>query len=144
MTAKATVPEESQHPGQVAEPRPDDRDIGLQRMSVNDCRDGVGGVVEAVDEFEAQSDEQRKAQQQVGPDAGDGDRIEVPGHVKGNVAEAAGQGQQNSAMPARLGVLVILRSSRDVPEGIASTVVARSAIRFHQCGRRDSGHAWAS
>src|ERR1035438_9435586 len=47
-------------------------------------------------------------------------------------------------MPARPCVFVRLLSSRDLPEGIVCTVVARSAIRFHQCGRRNSGHAWAS
>src|ERR1035441_7390765 len=47
-------------------------------------------------------------------------------------------------MPARPCVFVSLLSSRDLPEGIVCTVVARSAIRFHQCGRKNSGHAWAS
>src|ERR1035441_10153506 len=47
-------------------------------------------------------------------------------------------------MPARPCVFVSLLSSRDLPEGIVCTEVARSAIRFHQCGRKNSGHAWAS
>ena len=94
MTAKATVPEEKQHAGQVAESRPDHGDVGLERVGIDDRGDGVGGVVEAVDELEAERDQQRQGQQQIRPDAGDGDRVEVFGDVEDDVAEAAGQGEQ--------------------------------------------------
>ena len=55
-----------QHAEEVEEARPDDGDIGRQRMGVDDRRDGVGGVVEAVDEFEAERDQQRDAEQDEG------------------------------------------------------------------------------
>ncbi len=89
MTAKATVPVESEHAGQITDSRPDHGDIGLERMGVDDRGHGVGGVVEAVDELKAEGDEQGEGQQQIGPDAGDGDIVEVAGDMKADVAEAA-------------------------------------------------------
>ena len=54
-----------QHAEEVEEARPDHREVGHQRMGVDDGRDRVGGVVEAVDEFEAERDQQRHGEQQV-------------------------------------------------------------------------------
>ena len=57
-------------------------------MGVDDRGDGVGGVVETVDELEAESNEQGYDEQHERPDAGDGDAAEVLGDVNPNVAEA--------------------------------------------------------
>ena len=51
---------------------------------------------------------------------------------------------RNNAILLAPGRLVMWLSSRDPFFGSASTVAVNSAIRVHQCGRRDSGHAWAS
>jgi hypothetical protein len=45
-----------EHSREVTEAGPDDGDRGFQGMGVNDGRDGVGGVVEAVDEFETEGE----------------------------------------------------------------------------------------
>ena len=92
MTAKATVPVEARTPGQVADSRPDHGDIGLQRVGVDDRGHGVGRVVEAVDELEAERDQQGQGQQQIGPDAGNRDRVQILGHMEADVAEAGQQG----------------------------------------------------
>ncbi len=92
MTAKATVPVEASTPGQVANSRPDHGDVGLQRVGVDHRGDGVGRVVEAVDKLEAQRNQQGQCQQQIGPDAGDRDRVQILGHMEADVAEAGQQG----------------------------------------------------
>ena len=97
MTAKATVPEESEHAGEVAEAGPDHGDVRLERVGVDDGGDGVGGVVESVDELEAERDEQRQAEQHVGPRAGDLHRIEIARDVKDDVDHARGKGREKSA-----------------------------------------------
>ena len=53
--------------GEIPEAGPDDGDLRIHRVGVDDGGDGVGGVVEAVDEFEGESDEKRDAQENVGP-----------------------------------------------------------------------------
>ena len=53
-----------QHAEEVPAARPHDRDLGRQGVGIDDGRDGVGGVVEAVDEFEAERDQQRDAEQE--------------------------------------------------------------------------------
>ena len=65
---KATAPVEVKHAEQVEAAGPDDGDLRLQRVGVDDGRDRVGGVVEAVDEFEAERDQHRDAEQQEGHD----------------------------------------------------------------------------
>ena len=57
----------SEYADEVPQAGPDDGDVGLKRMRVDDGSDGVGGVVEAVDEFETESDEQGEAQQSIRP-----------------------------------------------------------------------------
>ncbi|MNO98892.1 hypothetical protein D3C76_906510 [compost metagenome] len=52
-----------QHPEEVEEPGPDHREIRWQRMRIDHCGDGVGGVVETVDELEAQGNQQGHAQE---------------------------------------------------------------------------------
>ena len=44
--------------------RPYDGDLSRQRVCVDDCRDGICGVVEAIDEFEAESDQQCHEEEQ--------------------------------------------------------------------------------
>jgi len=51
---------------------------------------------------------------------------------------------RNNAMLLAPGLLVMWLSSRDPLEGSTSAAVAGSAIRCHQCGQRNSGHAWPS
>jgi len=52
--------------------RPDHRDRQRQRVGVDHGCDRIGGVVESVDEFEAEGDEQRHAEQEERQIAGDG------------------------------------------------------------------------
>ena len=59
---KATAPLEDQHAEEVPHARPDHRECWRQRMRVDDGGDGIGGVVEAVDELEAERDQQRDKQ----------------------------------------------------------------------------------
>ena len=82
-----------EHAGQIAHSRPDHGDVGFERMGVDDRSHGVGGVVEAVDELEAEGDQQCQGQQQIGPDAGDGHVVQVFGHMKADVAEADHEGR---------------------------------------------------
>ena len=60
-----------EHADEVPEAGLDDGDMGLKRMRVDDGGDGIGGVMEAVDEFETESDEQGEAQQGIGPGGGE-------------------------------------------------------------------------
>ena len=52
-----------EHAEEVPEAGPNHGDVGLQRVGVDDGGHGVGGVVESVDELEAERDQQRDAQQ---------------------------------------------------------------------------------
>ncbi len=54
-----------EHAGEVHDAGVDDGDVRLERVGVDAGGDGVGGVVEAVDELEAESDEQGDAEQNV-------------------------------------------------------------------------------
>ena len=63
---KATAPLGEQHAEEIEKARPDHGDMRRQRVGVDHGRDGVGGVVEAVDEFEAERDQQRDEQQEIG------------------------------------------------------------------------------
>ena len=55
-----------EHAQEVERARPDDGHLGRQRMGVDDGGDGVGGVVEAVHELEAQRDQQGNEQHHEG------------------------------------------------------------------------------
>ena len=55
---------------EIPEAGPHDRDLRRQRMRVDDRGDGIGGVVEAVDEFKAERDEQGDAKENEGHDGG--------------------------------------------------------------------------
>ena len=64
MMPKATAPEEVKHAEQVEQARPDHREIRRQRTGIDDGCDCVRGVVKAVDELEAERDQQRDEEQQ--------------------------------------------------------------------------------
>ena len=81
MMVKATAPERVSTPMRFHDAGPDDGDVGLERVGVDDGGDGVGGVVEAVDELEAESDEQGDAEENVGEDGGGVDDGEIAGEL---------------------------------------------------------------
>jgi hypothetical protein len=58
----ATAPGE-QHAEEIEEARPHHGEFGRQRVGVDHGRDRIGGVVEAVDELEAERDQERDEQQ---------------------------------------------------------------------------------
>ena len=58
----------SEHAEKIPAARPDNRELRRQGVGVNDGGDRVGGVVEAVHEFEAKRDQQRDAEQNEGQD----------------------------------------------------------------------------
>ena len=62
----ATAPRGEQHAEEIEEARPHHGEFGRQRMGVDHGCDRVGGVVEAVDEFKAERDQQRHEQQEKG------------------------------------------------------------------------------
>jgi hypothetical protein len=84
-----------ENPGQIAHPRPDHREVGIQGMGVDHRGYGVGSVVETVDEFKAQCDEQRQNQQRVGPHAAERDAAEVLRNVEADVADANDQREEH-------------------------------------------------
>ncbi len=53
-----------QHAEEVQQAGIDHGDLRLQAMRIDDCRDSIGGVVEAIDELEPQRDQQRQAEQE--------------------------------------------------------------------------------
>ena len=55
-----------QNAEEVEEARPDHGELRRQRVGVDDRRDRVGGVVETVDELEAEGDHQGDAEEQEG------------------------------------------------------------------------------
>jgi hypothetical protein len=63
MIEKATAPELSEHADEVHDAGVDHGDVRLERVGVDAGGDGVGGVVEAVDELEAERDEEGDAEQ---------------------------------------------------------------------------------
>ncbi len=53
----------SEHAEEVPAARPHDRDLSRQGVGVDHCRDGVGGIVKAVDELESKRNQHRHAEQ---------------------------------------------------------------------------------
>jgi len=51
-------PRRSEHSSQIEEARQDHRNVGFQRVGINDRGHGVGCIVEAVDELEAKRNQQ--------------------------------------------------------------------------------------
>ena len=56
---------------EVPEARPDDRNVRLEGVGIDDGRDGVRGVVKAVHELEAERDEERDAENDIGKIVGE-------------------------------------------------------------------------
>ncbi len=81
------------HADQVPHARPDDGDVRLQGVGIDDRGDGVGGVVEAVDELESEGDEQRDSQQDIGPDGGEVGSSEILAQLVRRVDRARDQCQ---------------------------------------------------
>ncbi len=86
-----------EYPRQIAQPRPRHRDVRLERIGINDGGHRVGGIVEAVHEFEAESDGQSEPQQHVRPHAGGFHRVQIARNVKDDVAEGSGNGTGEKA-----------------------------------------------
>ena len=124
---KATAPDGKQHAGEVAKSRPCDRDVRLERVRIDDGRDGVGGVVEAVDELEAERNQQRADQHEVRPDRRrllDG---EVGNQMGRDVEQARGEDQSkndNSACCRLSCEFFVDRATC----GIARSIVAATAV----------------
>jgi hypothetical protein len=81
-------------------------------VGVDHRRDGVGGVVEAVHELEAEGDEQREAEQREGTDrqrrlAGG---LHVRDQVEERVAEPSHQNEQEEADSSRMHPAVEIRA----------------------------------
>ncbi len=64
-------------PGEIPEARPDDGDLRIHRVGVDDRGNGVRGVVESVDELKGERDEKRGAQENVRPRRENADASEV-------------------------------------------------------------------
>ena len=104
-------------------------------MGVDNGGDGIGRVVEAVDEFKAERDQQRQAEQAVGRVAGDGRSIEIVGDMKDDVDNAGGKRcKERNECPVLLGVLLSLRSRS---EGLGKAVAVVAAIRFLRFATND-------
>ncbi len=80
-----------QHAEEIPHSGPDYGDVRLEGVSVDDGGDGVGGVVEAVDEFKSQGGEQRDAQQDERQCAGGMDVGEVAQQMRAGIDQADDQ-----------------------------------------------------
>ena len=104
----------SEHAEEVPAARPHDSDLGRQRVGVDDGGDGVGGVVEAVDEFEAERDQQRDAEQKERQDrrrpaAG---RRNVRADRIGHIEQAERQDSKDAERKTRIDWLIEVRLHR--------------------------------
>ena len=114
----------SEHPEEVPAARPDDRDLRRQGVGVDDGRDGVGGVVETVDEFEAERDQHRDAEQQERQDR----RRSAAGLRKvranriGHVEQAAGEHRQENERKPDVERVVEMRLHRRYGRGAEASV----------------------
>ena len=111
---KATAPLETSTPSRFQQPGPDHGELGRQGVGVDDGRDRVGGVVEAVDEFEAERDQERDAEQEerhdrrrTAAEVGDvgADRI-------GHVEQPAGEHGENAEHEPDIHRMIEMRFSR--------------------------------
>ena len=77
-------------------------------MGVDHGRDRVGGVVEAVDEFEAERDQQRHEQQNIGQVGGDphAGRVDVGVDAVGDVQQPGGEDAEEQDHGQRIEPLV--------------------------------------
>jgi hypothetical protein len=77
-------------------------------MCVDDGRDGVGSVVKAVDEFEAERDEQGDGEQKIGPRREKVGSGEVACKLRTGIRQAADEGDAENDHPGPAGRLVHL------------------------------------
>ena len=80
-------------------------------MGVDHGRDRVGGVVEAVDEFEAERDQQCHEQQDIGQVGGDphAGRVDVGVDAVGDVQQSGGEDAEEQDHGQRIEPLVEVR-----------------------------------
>ena len=108
MMPKATAPLETSTPRKLKKPDQTTANCGRQRVGVDHGRHRVGGVVEAVDELEAERDQQRDEQQeigQVGRDLGAG-RVDVGIEAVGDEQQSAGEDAEEQDHRQRVEALV--------------------------------------
>src|SRR5262249_41747966 len=74
---------------EIAKAAPGDRDVRIEGVGVNDRGDGVGGVVEAVNEFEGESDKKGDPQQEIGQKGTGSHFCEVVDYIPSNVDNSA-------------------------------------------------------
>ena len=97
-----------QHAEEVEEARPHHGEFGRQRVGIDHGRDRVGGVVEAVDELEAERDQKRDEQQDVGQvsrDPGAG-RVDVGIDAVGDEQQSCGENAEEQDHRQRVETLV--------------------------------------
>ena len=132
MTVKATAPEEVSTPMRFQQAGPDHGDVRLERVGVDDGGDGVGGVVEAVDELEAERDEQRDAEQDVGPGGGEMGAGEVAGELGAGVDPMPPSRTMPKTMrPILPGDFLSLRSSREPPTALGVNTALEASSMNH-------------
>ena len=89
--AKATAPVEATTPKKFQRPDHTTAIFGIERVGINDGGDGIGGVVEAVYKFEAESYQKRSAQKDVRPGRAQLDVPEVAGNTLADEDQASEQ-----------------------------------------------------
>ena len=125
----------SQHAEEIPAPRPHDRDLRRQGVGVDDGGDRVRGVVEAVDEFEAERDQQRDAEQNERQNcrrAAAGVRNVGPDRI-GHVEQAESQDREEAERKPRVHRLVEMRL----------WPALRRAGRVRASNAADMGAPWA-
>lgn len=107
-----------EHADQVPDAGPDDGNLRLERVGVDDGGDGVGRVVESVDKLKAKGDDQGEAQQDIGPGGERVDAREVVRQLRAGVEEAGyeNQSENKKTNPAVrfLSGLIKKRACRDL------------------------------
>src|SRR5262249_52150177 len=89
-----------EHAEEVEGPRPRDREVRIERMRVDDGGHRVGGVVEAVDELEAERDQQRAAEKDERPDRWAVNGRQVGDQVDGGVEHPGCEQETEDQNPA--------------------------------------------
>ncbi len=100
-----------QHAEEIEEARPHHGEFRRQRMGVDHGRDRVGGVVETVDEFEAERDQERHEQQDVGQEGGDphAGGVDVGVDAVGDEQQSGGEDAEEQDHGQRIETLVQVR-----------------------------------
>jgi hypothetical protein len=88
-----------EHADEVPQTGPDDGDVGLERMRIDDGSDGIRRVVKAVDELESERDEQRDAEQNVRPGGGEMGSGEIVRELRAGIDQAGKQSDAEDDHP---------------------------------------------